>query len=79
MVLGLQDALWRSKRVSAQLYHFGRRKVSAWQVLCKGFCGPFKMGRTFSSEVLLGSTWGTLGPSGARGWLAGCWGLRAEG
>ena len=27
--------------------------------------------RTFSSKVLLGSTWGTLGPAGAEaGWLA---------
>ena len=44
MVLGLQNALWRSKRVLEQLYHFGRQKVSAWQVLRKGFCGPGKMG-----------------------------------
>ena len=37
MVLGLQNALWRSKRVLEQLIHFGRQKVSAWQGLRKGF------------------------------------------
>ena len=36
MVLGLQNALWRSKRVLEQLIHFGRQKVCAWQGLCKG-------------------------------------------
>ena len=37
--------------------------------------------RTFSSKVLLGSTWGTLGPAGAEaGWLAAEGSeLRAEG
>ena len=37
--------------------------------------------RTFSSKVLLGSTWGTLGPAGAKaGWLAAVGSeLRAEG
>ena len=44
MVLGLQNALWRSKRVLEQLMHFGRQKVSAWQVLRKGFCGATKIG-----------------------------------
>ena len=72
MVLGLQNALWRSKRVLEQLIHFGRQKVSAWQGLRKGFCGPGKIGELLAPDVLLGSTWGTLGPSGARGWLAGC-------
>jgi len=33
--------------------------------------------RGFSSKVPLWSTWGTLGPTGAQGWLAG-W-LAAEG
>ena len=44
----------------------------------KGSCQD---SRTFSSKVLLGSTWGTLGPAGAEaGWLAAEGSeLRAEG
>ena len=44
----------------------------------KGFTQDW---RTFSSKVLLGSTWGTLGPAGAEaGWLAAEGSeLRAEG
>ena len=70
MVLGLQDALWRSKRVLAQLYHFGRRKVSAWQVLYKGFCGPGKMGELFAPKCTLehlGTHWGPS-PLASRLW-----------
>ena len=44
MVLGLQNALWRSKLVSEQLYHFGRQKVSAWQGLRRGEIGTGKIG-----------------------------------
>ena len=44
MVLGLQNALWRSKRVLEQLIHFGRQKVSAWQGLRRGEIGPGKIG-----------------------------------
>ena len=44
MVLGLQNALWRSKRVLEQLMHFGRQKVSAWQGLRKGISGILNLG-----------------------------------
>ena len=44
MVLGLQNALWRSKRVLAQLLHFGAQKAcesidqNIWEI------GPGKIG-----------------------------------
>ena len=44
MVLGLQNALWRSKRVLEQLIHFGRQKVSAWQGLRKGILVTLNFG-----------------------------------
>ena len=72
MVLGLPNALWRSKRVLEQLYHFGRQKVSAWQVLYKGFCGPFKIGELRAPKCslgALGALWVPLRPRA--GWLAG--------
>ena len=81
MVLGLQNALWRSKLVLEQLYHFGRQKVSAWQVLYKGFCGPIKIGELLAPECslgALGALWVPVGPGA--GWLAAEGsGPRAEG
>ena len=72
MVLGLQDALWRSKRVSAQLYHFGRRKASAWQVLCKGFSVPANSGELLAPKCSLGALGALWVPAGwLAGWLAG--------
>ena len=71
MVLGLQNALWRSKRVLEQLYHFGRQKVSAWQVLRKGFCGSSKLFRFLAPKCslgALGALWVPVGPGA--GWLA---------
>ena len=85
MVLGLQNALWRSKRVSEQLHHFGRRKVSAWQVLYKGFCGSSKLFRFLAPKCslgALGALWVPVEPGA--GWVAaegselraeGSWGL----
>ena len=71
MVLGLQNALWRSKLVLEQLYHFGRQKVSAWQVLYKGFCGSTKFCELLAPKCsfgALGALWVLLGPRA--GWLA---------
>ena len=71
MVLGLQNALWRSKRVLEQLMHFGRQKVSAWQVLYKGFCGPGKIGELLAPKCTLehlGTHWGPSRPA-SRLWL----------
>ena len=88
MVLGLQDALWRSKRVLAQLYHFGRRKVSAWQVLYKGFAQVRQFCELLAPKCslgALGALWVPVEPGA--GWLAaggsepraeGSW-LRAHG
>ena len=84
MVLGLQNALWRSKRVLEQLMHFGRQKVSAWQVLRKGILGILKPLVNFELQSAplehlghFGSHWGP----GLAGWLlrAQSPGLRAHG
>ena len=71
MVLGLQNALWRSKRVLEQLIHFGRQKVSAWQGLRKGFFGHSWNGELLAPKCsfgALGALWVPLGPRA--GWLA---------
>ena len=71
MVLGLQNALWRSKLVLEQLYHFGRQKVSAWQVLCKGILVTLNFGELLAPECslgALGALWVPVGPGA--GWLA---------
>ena len=70
MVLGLQNALWRSKRVSEQLHHFGRQKVSAWQGLRKGILRVSKFCELLAPKCsfgALGALWVPLGP----GWLLG--------
>ena len=69
MFLELQNAFGRSKRVSEPLLHFGAPKPSrnvghVWKKK-----GSTQDWRTFRSKVLLGSTWGTLGPRAGR--LAG--------
>ena len=72
--LGAQNAFWSNFCTSAPQNHqetsdtYDKKRVTQdW--------------RTFSSKVLLGSTWGTLGPAGAEaGWLAAEGSeLRAEG
>ena len=71
MVLGLQNALWRSKRVLEQLIHFGRQKVSAWQGLRKGILVTLNVGELLAPKCsfgALGALWVPLGPRA--GWLA---------
>ena len=71
MVLGLQNALWRSKRVLEQLIHFGRQEVSAWRGLCKGILGITKFCELLAPRCslgALGALWVPLGPRA--GWLA---------
>ena len=71
MVLGLQNALWRSKRVLEQLIHFGRQKVSAWQGLRRGGRGDNIIGELLAPKCsvgALGALWVPLGPRA--GWLA---------
>ena len=65
---GATFALWRPRNVK-------KRRTRVTKVL------THLNRRTFSSKVLLGSTWGTLGPAGAEaGWLAAEGSeLRAEG
>ena len=55
---GATFALRRPKTIKKRRTHMTKKRY--WQDW-----------RTFSSKVLLGSTWGTLGPAGAEaGWLA---------
>ena len=65
---GATFALWRPRNVKKRRTRVTKKRC--WQDR-----------RTFSSKVLLGSTWGTLGPAGAEaGWLAAEGSeLRAEG
>ena len=66
MVLGLQNTLWRSKHVLEQLYHFGRRKVSAWRGLRRGGRGDNIIGELLAPKC-------TLEHLGSRApWPAGC-------
>ena len=68
MRFGATFALWRPRNVKKRRTRVTKKRC--WQDW-----------RTFSSKVLLGSTWGTLGPAGAEaGWLAAEGSeLRAEG
>ena len=75
MVLGLQNAFGRSKRVLEQLLHFGTQRSCAWQGLYRGESGPFKIGELLAPKCTLGALgahWVPLGPRLA-GWL-----LRAQ-
>ena len=73
-VLGAQNAFWSNFCTSAPQNH----QETSDTYDKKRFTQDW---RTFSSKVLLGSTWGTLGPAGAEaGWLAAEGSeLRAEG
>ena len=66
MVLGLQNAFWRSKRVLEQLYHFGTQKVCAWQGLRRGGRCDNIIGELLAPKCTLehlGTHWGPSRPA----------------
>ena len=66
MVLGLQNAFWRSKRVLEQLSLRWTQKVSAWQGLRRGGRGDNIIGELFAPKCTLehlGTHWGPSPPA----------------
>ena len=81
MFLGSRNASWALKTRFGATFALRRPKTIKKRRTRMTKSSGHQIPRTFSSKVLLGSTWGTLGPAGAEaGWLAAEGSeLRAEG
>ena len=72
MVLGAQNAFWSLKRVLEHFGDFGSPEPSINDSVYHYKNCRFENGQLLAPKVLFGITWGTWGPTGAQGWLAGC-------